>query len=106
MKINGTKYATMTAAMRAVVETAGGAARVREHFAASGLTTLRMLWDVWNGADRNLRYDDSHPAFASGQWTRAYPQDAGFNLYADPSVNDTHIETALKKIGRELGLVQ
>ncbi len=103
MKIKGSIYEKMRAAMRAVVETAGGPAAVKAAYA--GQTEGRMLWDVWHSADRNLRYGDDHPGFSQGHWTRVHPQDASFDVYADPTVMDSHILTALKAIGRGFGLL-
>jgi hypothetical protein len=102
MKIVGSKYETMKAAMRAVVEYAGGPAPVKAAYAK--LSSGRMLWDLWHAASRNLLYDDSHPMFANGRCSRVHPHEPHFDLWSD-DVNDRHIETALKHIGRELGLV-
>jgi hypothetical protein len=102
MKIFGTKYEKMKAAMRAVIEFAGGPASVKAAYAK--LSPARMLWDTWHSASRNLLYDDNHPAFKSGQWSRVHPHDLHFDLWSD-DVNDRHIETALKHLGKELGLV-
>ncbi len=101
MKITGTKYDTMRAAMRAVIERAGGTAAVKAAYADK--TPGRMLWDLWHVAERNLRYDDAHPAYAGGHWTRVYPYNPSFDVYSD-NVNDQHILTALTKIGKEAGL--
>jgi hypothetical protein len=100
-KIHGAKYATMLAGMRAVVEYYGGPAEILATYADGNVT--RMLWSLWNRVDENLRYDDSHPAFQSGHWQRILPPNPSFDMYSDGD-NDTHILTALKRIGRELGI--
>ena len=85
-----------------MVENEGGPAPVKAIYAK--LTQMRMLWDVWHVASHNLLYDDNHPAFSNGLWSRVHPYEPHFDIYSD-NVNDRHIETALKQIGRELGLV-
>lgn len=102
MKINQHDYVIMFHAVKAVVENAGGPQPIKDRYADK--TVRRMLWDVWHAADNNLRYDDTHPGFAKGLWPRVHPQYPGFDLYAN-GLNDSHIETALHKIGKELGLV-
>ena len=99
MKIKGDKYATMLAAMRAVVDYLGGPATIKQ----GGLGQMALLWTLWNIASDNLRYDDTHPWFKNGKWKRVIPQNASFDMYSDDD-NDRTIETALKAIGRELGL--
>ena len=98
MKITGSKYETM-AAVKAVVEYAGGPAKVKAAYAA--LTEKRLIWDLWHAASANILYDDAHPRFALGMCTRVYPHDPNFDLWSD-GVADAHIETALYKIWREL----
>ena len=102
MKITGTKYAKMHAGMRAAVDYAGGPAAVKAAYAA--VTPGRMLWDLWHSVSRCLLYDDAHPGFARGLWPRFIPHDPSFDIYSDDA-NDSHILTALKKIGREFGLL-
>jgi hypothetical protein len=63
-----------------------------------------MMWKVWNKASDDMMYDDSHPWFQNGRWHRIVPHNPGFNLYLDPTLNDSHIGTAIYKIGKELGL--
>ena len=119
MRIQGTKYATMKNAMRAVVEH-HGPDRINEIYSPLSKTEKlrsvgvgrtvaevslvnRMLWDLWDQANHNLRYDDMHPCFQNGLWTRICPQNATFDIYSNDD-NDEHIKTALRSIGRELGI--
>lgn len=97
MKIKGEKYNTMFAAVKAVIEFCG-----MEKF-KNGVTTAD-IWLVWHYAWNNIQYDDSHPFFISGRWTRVFPYNADFQLYSDGD-NDDHIITALKRIFRELDIV-
>jgi hypothetical protein len=103
MKIVAAKYAKMLAGMRAVVDHLGGPAVVNDKAHTSGFSETRSLWDLWHIVSDNLKYDDSHPWFISGRWTRLIPQDATFDVYSD-GANDSHIETALKRIAKELRL--
>ena len=102
MKINGQKYETMKAAMWAVIDHAGGPEIIKDRYAK--YSPGRMLWDVWHQAEDNLRYADNHPSFVSGQWARIVPQNPSFDVYSD-DVNDRHIETTIKHIGKELGII-
>jgi hypothetical protein len=102
MKINGTKYDTMFHGMQAVVKHLGGPVAVKATFEA--LTERRMLWDLWHTVDKDLRYDDAHPNFQSGGWIRVIPQNPTFDVFSD-GVNDAHIETTLRRIGQELGII-
>ena len=76
MKIAGAKYEKMKATMQAVVEFAGGPEAVKAAYAK--LTPGRMLWDTWHSASRNLLYDDNHPAFKHGLWSRVHPPEPRF----------------------------
>jgi predicted 2-oxoglutarate/Fe(II)-dependent dioxygenase YbiX len=105
MKIQGQTYDTMHAAMKAAVEHLGGPAKVQGLRAQNTWTEGRLLWHVWEIANRSLRYDDAHPAFASGTWTRVCPQQPGFDLYSDDTIYDSHIESALRKIAKDIRLI-
>jgi hypothetical protein len=103
MKIQGALFDKMKATIRAVIDNKGGPAKVKELHKEH--TRERMLWDLWAEAERNLMYDDNHPAFKSGTWHRVHPHEPGFNIYkVDETINDSHILTALKSIGKELGV--
>jgi hypothetical protein len=112
MKIKGETYETIKRAVNALIESMGGAEKVKAFYAKTLPAELpdirkrnRMLWDLWSSAERSLLYDDTHPAFAQGHWIRVCPQVPGWNLYADRTIYDTHVLTALCKIGAELGIV-
>jgi hypothetical protein len=101
MKVQGQKFETMKAAMRAVLEN-HPPKKVRQSY--SGMTCRRMVWDAWRPAHNNLQYSDEHPFFQNGTWTRVYPHFPEFDMYSEDT-HDTHIETALKRIALELGLM-
>jgi hypothetical protein len=103
MRIVGVKYNKMLAAMRAVVDFLGGPAAVNAKAEENKFTQRRKLWDLWHIASDNMQYDDTHPWFVSGRWKRIIPQDTTFDMYSGGDC-DSHIETALKQIGKELGL--
>jgi hypothetical protein len=99
MKITGSKFATMAAAVKAVVEYAGGPRAIMAAY--DRYTEKRLIWDLWHAASHNILYDDAHPQFALGYCTRVYPHVPNFDIYSD-GVYDSHIETALFKIWREI----
>lgn len=101
MKIQPAKYNVMLAAMRAVVEHFG-LEKVKANFA--GKSDAWIVWGIWRVAHNNLQYDDKHPFFMDGTWTRIHPHDPTFRLYEE-GLHDSHIETALKRICRELGVL-
>lgn len=62
------------------------------------------LWNLFHQVMRDRQYDDEHPGFTQGLWTRALPYADRFWLdrfYKDADLNDDHIATALRKIARE-----
>lgn len=66
-----------------------------------------LRWKLFDHAIRQLSYDDTHPAFANGTWDRIVPNVPGFSVhvyYDAESLNDDHIDTALRHIMSELGL--
>lgn len=102
MRMTAKTYEIVRAAIRAVVENYGGPTAVRKAYA--NLSTERMLWDTWNLASFDLRNDDDHPFYTSGKHKRVCAYVPGFDVYRE-GLNDTHIATALRKIGRELELI-
>lgn len=95
----------MRAAFKAAVEHLGGPAGVQTLRTKNSWTETRLLWDIWEIANRSLRYDDAHPAFANGTWTRVCPQQPGFDLYSDDTIYDSHIESVLRKIAKEIRVI-
>jgi len=80
MKVKGKQLETMRAAFTATVGKYGAEA-IKADYAK--LTTKRMLWDCWWASWRAIGRPD---VYANG-------------------VNDNHIETVLKQLGKECGLV-
>lgn len=102
MKMRAATYEIVREAIRAVVEHYGGPEALRRAYA--DLSVERMLWDSWNLASFDLRNDNDHPFYTSGKHTRVCDYVPGFDVYRE-GLNDDHIATALRKIGRELGLI-
>ena len=71
------------------------------------LSDTRFLFDLMWKVQNNLQYDDIHPHFLSGTWHRIIPY-TGVNLWkdGDTELNNDHMATALRRIGRELNLVR
>lgn len=96
MKINDKIYKIMKDAISLVIDYVGKekvkkAIEQRERF---------TMWEIWNRASDDLQDADSHPRFK--RIKRIVPY-TGFYVYSeDSSINDNHIETALKKIFKEL----
>ncbi len=103
-KIAGQHFRLMKEAFTAVVNAHGGVERLRTEYFSANLTEKRLIWDVWRIAHNNLQYDDEHPFFKNGRWKRIYPYHSTFKMYPS-GVNDSHIETALKRIAKDLGLI-
>ena len=71
--------------------------------ADGGKTGLKTMWTLLDSARRNRAYDNNHPAFKSGQWPRVLPYDGSeYTVYYKGGCNDSHVETALRKIKKEL----
>lgn len=102
MKIDHATLGIMRTAIKAIVEvykkTPQKFAELQAFYANK---QLGCIWALWNVASFQLRNDDTHPAFQSGQQTRVIPY-TGFDIYKVPGINDAHIQTALKKIVGEL----
>ena len=62
-----------------------------------------LMWKVWS----NLYCPDTHPYFVHGKWDRIIPCE-NMNIFVEGDTHYTsdHMTTALRKIGRELGLVR
>lgn len=86
MKIQGEKYETMKAAMKAAIDTAGGAAAINLQIAEKNLGLKSAAWDIWWTAWRQIQKDRPD-----------------FDIYTD-DVNDVHIFTAVLKISKESGV--
>lgn len=64
---------------------------------------MKTMWDIHAIVSRNRAYDDNHPNFKSKAWKRFLPFDGrNYCWYYDAGLDDSHVETALKKIRKEL----
>lgn len=64
-------------------------------------TPASSLWHMFHQVMRDRSYDDEHPGFSQGQWTRILDYQDRFWLdrfYEAEDLNDSHILTALRKI--------
>jgi hypothetical protein len=99
MKIKPELYAALKSDIESVVKSLG----IDVAIADGGKGGLKTMWELFHKTRRDRSYPDTHPAFAQGVWKRILPYD-GRNytcFYAD-GCNDSHIETALRKIKTEL----
>lgn len=104
MKMTQERYNQLLATIRALVTHHGKA-----YFLPIGQQhgAMAMLWYLYHRAAEQLQYDDSHPFYVAGHWDRIVPHVDGWRSYVDENgqtLNDDHIATALRRIGRELGL--
>jgi hypothetical protein len=95
MKIKGELYAKMEKIMREgvahIVEynSFDTPKEIAEAYANVGLTRDRMLWDCWHSAQ-------NHAGEGRLDMFRVYK--------GDSTLNDNHLATALRKIGKDLGI--
>jgi hypothetical protein len=107
MRIQPRKYAIMRDGIKAVIDHYGGldafkAAMQARYPKINVNSVTAYLWAAFTIAADNMRYDDNHPFFQNGTWTRILPHNPNFDMYSDGD-NDTHLTTALKAIGKEIG---
>lgn len=103
MKMSQQRYNLLRDTIQIVVNDVG---LEKCHQFATERNDRQLIWLLHTWATDQLQYDDSHPFFQNGTWTRLTPCIEGFKTYKDNGncLNDFHIETALKRIGKELGL--
>lgn len=83
-------------------------ADLRAYAAAKGVTfpvDSRSIWGLFYGTRQDRAYDDKHPNYRSGRWTRVLPYGGSdyCSFYEQPGINDEHITTALRRANDELG---
>lgn len=105
MKMSKERYELLKDAIRAVAEDIGYDI-CRSY--AQDRNDKQLMYALFHKATNQLQYDDNHPFFKNGQWKRVYPHVEGFAYYNDNgvSLNDDHIWTALKRIGKDLELTR
>ncbi len=62
-------------------------------------TAMGIYWSIFWKVNGDLRYDDTHPRYQV--FPRLVPHDPTFDIN---EYKDVHIETAIKKIVKELGI--
>lgn len=104
MKIQGKKYEVMKTAMTTLIEHLRSRGNLQKVLNAHESKTF-LLWNLWGAVSFQLLNDDNHPAFTRlHNLERIVPYNPEFDAYSD-GVNDDHIETALKHIGSNLGII-
>jgi hypothetical protein len=109
MKMSESTYETLKIAFRTTVDFAGGVNRVASHYRDNGLSDKRMIWDVFHGSMRQIRLNAKNSAqhvsneaiSACVEIDGCEPNGGGCN----GALLDAHIETALKRIAKEINLV-
>lgn len=74
--------------------------------APASVTHIADAWRVFHKVCGDRTYDDTHPGFASGKWTRVLEKQDGHYIdrfyrgsgEGGEDLNDNHIETALRRI--------
>ncbi len=110
MKIRGEKFEQMSVAMRTWIDYQGGNDAVADVFnegyrkfpeSVSDVVNYAG-WFVWNRVVHDLQHDDTHPAYVNGR-IRIVPY-VGWKY--DNDLLDSHIQTAIRKIIKEVGLAE
>ena len=75
---------------------------------AKTMTEEAFVWKLWNRVSDDWRDDDNHPRFQNHPGFKAHVRinphkDRMWSIY-NLGLNDSHIETALKRICKELQL--
>lgn len=105
MKITAEKYAEIRDGIKTIVDGVG-LETIKMHYA--GKTVGRIMWDLFSALWFDKQFDDNHPSYVQGVKRRILPQtDPNWlnNLY-NSGINDSHIETALKKVAKELNITE
>lgn len=79
------------------------AADLRTYWTALGRgpCSMRDQWEALHRVMEDKTNDDSHPFYVRGERKRIFPfvgRRAGIDTFYDAGLNDSHIETALRKI--------
>ena len=104
MKMSKARYDLLKTTITAVAGKIG-LDKCREY--ANRRNAAQLMWSLHHKATDQLQYDESHPFYQDGTWEKIVPHVEGFKIYDDngTTLNDDHIETALRRIGRELDLI-
>jgi len=105
MKIKGEKYEIMNDAIEKFVDHhSKEKVKLFLHNAHLQKGAIRgAIWRIWHEVEKNLLFSDEHPAFKNGTWIRIIPYNTNFKTYSNEDC-DSHLETALKKILKDLGV--
>ncbi len=102
MKMTLETYDTLKMVFRTTVDFAGGINKVFQHYKKQNLSNERMLWDIFWGSKRTLEKlaKDTNPNVEHTQHINTLNE-----LNYKTGLNDENIETALKKIAKEINLI-
>ena len=104
MKVSDEHYAVMKEGMQKVWSAIPEKGEKTYHWLLSQ-KIRKSLWELWYIAFDDLTYDDTHPYYVSGRWTRIVPHNPDFAKgFGAAQYKDAHITTALKRIAKELNL--
>lgn len=101
MKMQKEKYDILKNNFKIMLEHYGHIV-IKTHIDTFGIN--RALWSIFYELMRDMRNDDNHPHFKNGRWTRIVPYMDDFDLL--DGLNDEHINTALKQIGKDLHITK
>lgn len=104
MKMTQEWYDRIKTGFNQIADYYGGPSKIKTDYAS--LSTERLSWDMYHILMHNWSYDDTHPFYVDGTWARIIPHcDVNYHTLYNLGLNDSHIRTALKRIVKELGLV-
>lgn len=108
MKMNPTLYTEIKEGIRQVTDHFGPQ-NVKDAIVQRSLTAV--MWSLLNSVMHDWMYDDTHPAYVKGRVRILPHKDRMWSIYDNNGerhnrngIHDSHIETALTKIAKELGL--
>ncbi len=102
MKMNQLKYEEIKAGIAAIVDF-HGKNHILERY--TNRPTAHLMWALFDALWFDKQYRDDHPSYVKGR-PRVIPHtnDTWLNDLYRSGLNDSHINTALFKISRELNL--
>lgn len=85
-----------------------GIKQIVDHYGRQNLGTPKsptsLLWKLFHAVTEDFQYHDDHPLYRQRSRILPHQDDHWLNKMYASGLNDTHIETALKRIGKELNL--
>jgi len=105
MKMSQERYNLLKEEMTKRINYYGGMGQLQCN--ADVVNPMITMWQLHNATVYDIMYDDEHPAFKAGR-PRISQQVPGFSTYKDNGTElfDAHIVTALRKLGKEFGIIK